>query len=234
MGSSGAPAIETLDLVKHYRKGPTTVRAIDGVSLRIERGEFVAVVGRSGSGKTTLLDCLGLLLTPTSGQVVLEGQDVGRLGGDARAGVRAQRIGFVFQEFNLLPGLSALENVTLPLRYARAPRGGSRDRNGAGRARAAELLASVGLSERARHRPAELSGGEQQRVAIARALVNDPAIVLADEPTGELDTDTAAELVALMRRVNAERRATFVVVTHDLEVARHADRVIRLHNGRVA
>jgi putative ABC transport system ATP-binding protein len=227
MTVNGPAAIETRDLVKHYRKGPATVRAIDGVSLRIERGEFVAVVGRSGSGKTTLLDCLGLLLTPTSGQVLLEGQDVGRLGGDARAGVRAHRIGFVFQEFNLLPGLSALENVSLPLRYGAG-------RNGAGKARAAELLASVGLAERARHRPAELSGGEQQRVAIARALVNDPAIVLADEPTGELDTDTAAELVALMRRVNAERGATFVIVTHDLEVAGHADRVIRLQNGKVA
>jgi putative ABC transport system ATP-binding protein len=224
--SATIPAIETRGLAKHYRRGPTVVRAVDGIDLRIDRGEFVAIVGRSGSGKTTLLDCLGLLLTPTGGSVLLEGRDAGGLGGNARATLRARRIGFVFQEFNLLPGLTALENVMLPLRYA-----GS---NGDGRARARTLLADVGLSERARHRPGELSGGEQQRVAIARSLVNDPAIVLADEPTGELDTDTAAELIALMRRVNRERGTTFVVVTHDADLAGHADRVVRLQDGRLA
>jgi ABC-type lipoprotein export system ATPase subunit len=223
---NAAAAIETRGLAKHYRRGPTLVRAVDGIDLRIEKGEFAAVVGRSGSGKTTLLDCLGLLLTPTGGQVLLEGKDTSRLGGDARAGLRARRIGFVFQEFNLLPGLTALENVMLPLRYA----GG----NGEGRRRARALLAEVGLEARARYRPSELSGGEQQRVAIARSLVNDPAIVLADEPTGELDTDTADELVGLMRRVNKERGATFVVVTHDTDLAARADRVIRLQDGRVA
>ncbi|HEX9437054.1 MAG TPA: ABC transporter ATP-binding protein [Candidatus Limnocylindria bacterium] len=223
---NAAPAIETRGLVKHYRRGPTLVRAVDGLDVRIERGEFVAVVGRSGSGKTTLLDCLGLLLTPTGGQVLLEGAETSRLGGNARAALRAKRIGFVFQEFNLLPGLTALENVLLPLRYA----GG----NGEGRRRGETLLEEVGLGGRVSHRPSELSGGEQQRVAIARSLVNDPAIVLADEPTGELDTDTADELVALMRRVNRERGATFVVVTHDADLAARADRVIRLQDGRVA
>ena len=223
---NAAPAIETRGLAKLYRRGPTVVRAVDGIDMRIDSGEFVAIVGRSGSGKTTLLDCLGLLLTPTSGQVLLEGSDTSRLGGNARAAVRARRIGFVFQEFNLLPGLTAVENVLLPLRYA----GG----NGDGRRRGEALLAEVGLEARARHRPTELSGGEQQRVAIARALVNDPAIVLADEPTGELDTDTAEELVGLMRRVNRERGTTFVVVTHDADLAARADRVIRLQDGRVA
>ncbi len=223
--SATPPAIETRGLAKHYRRGPTLVRAVDGIDLRVEPGEFVAIVGRSGSGKTTLLDCLGLLLTPTGGSVLLEGKDAGGLGGNARAALRARRIGFVFQEFNLLPGLTAIENVMLPLRYA-----GS---NGGGRERARGLLADVGLAERARHRPGELSGGEQQRVAIARSLVNDPAIVLADEPTGELDTDTAAELVGLMRRVNRERGTTFVVVTHDADLAGHADRVIRLQDGHV-
>jgi len=224
--SDRPPAIETRDLAKHYRQGPSLVRALDGVSLRIERGEFVAVIGRSGSGKTTLLDCLGLLLTPTRGDVVLEGMETSRLGGNARAELRGSRIGFVFQEFNLLPGLTALENVMLPLRYTRA--------NGDGRARAREMLAEVGLDARLTHRPGQLSGGEQQRVAIARSLVNEPALVLADEPTGELDSDTAEQLVGLMRRINRERSVTFVIVTHDTEIAGRAERIIRLQDGRVA
>ena len=224
--SDRPPAIETRDLARHYRQGPSLVRALDGVSVRIERGEFVAVIGRSGSGKTTLLDCLGLLLTPTRGDVVLEGMETSRLGGNARAELRGSRIGFVFQEFNLLPGLTALENVMLPLRYTRA--------NGDGRARAREMLAEVGLDARLTHRPGQLSGGEQQRVAIARSLVNEPALVLADEPTGELDSDTAEQLVGLMRRINRERSVTFVIVTHDTEIAGRAERIIRLQDGRVA
>jgi putative ABC transport system ATP-binding protein len=156
----------------------------------------------------------------------LEGRDTSRLGGNARAELRGSRIGFVFQEFNLLPGLTALENVMLPLRYTRA--------NGDGRARARELLAEVGLDARLTHRPGQLSGGEQQRVAIARSLVNEPALVLADEPTGELDSDTAEQLVGLMRRINRERSVTFVIVTHDTEIAGRAERIIRLQDGRVA
>jgi putative ABC transport system ATP-binding protein len=219
-------AVETVDLAKHYRQGNSTVRALDGVSLRIASGEFTAIVGRSGSGKTTLLDCLGLLLRPTTGAVLLEGADTGRLSDDARASVRGRRIGFIFQDFNLLPGLTALENVTLPLRYTRS--------DGDGRARARELLAAVGLEQRMSHRPGQLSGGEQQRVAIARALVNGPGLVLADEPTGEVDTETSQQLLDLMRRLNRERGVTFVIVTHDLDISARADRVIRLQDGRVA
>ncbi|HET8567766.1 MAG TPA: ABC transporter ATP-binding protein [Candidatus Limnocylindria bacterium] len=219
-----APAVEARGLTKHYRKGAAVVRALDGVDLVIGRGELVAVVGRSGSGKTTFLDTLGLLLRPTSGRVLLDGEDTGGLSDGARATLRGRKIGFVFQEFNLLPGLTALENVLLPLRYTKVD---------GGRERAHELLATVGLDARAGHRPTELSGGEQQRVAIARSLVNGPSLVLADEPTGELDTDTSAEIVALMRRMNRERGVTFVIVTHDADVASRADRVVRLKDGRV-
>ena len=218
-------AIEVQGLTKHYRSGTGVVRALDGVDLAIGHGEFVAIVGRSGSGKTTLLDCLGLLLTPTSGTVRFEGSDVSRIRGDRRAALRGQRVGFVFQEFNLLAPLTALENVMLPLRYTRAP--------GDGRARALELLRLVGLADRSSHRPTQLSGGEQQRVAIARALINSPAVVLGDEPTGEVDSETSAQLVGLMREVNRERGVTFVIVTHDLAVAACADRVVRMQDGRV-
>jgi len=219
-------SIELVDLTKHYRQGKTVVRAVEGVSLEIGAGEFVSVVGRSGSGKTTMLDLIGLLLRPTSGTVLIDGQDVGRLGDDRRADVRSQRIGFIFQEFNLLPALNVVENVMLPLRYAKA-------RTKDGRTRTLELLESVGLEDRARHRPDELSGGQQQRVAIARALVNRPTVVLGDEPTGSVDTQTSKELVGLMRSLNREEGVTFVIVTHDLELAGHADRVIRLSDGRV-
>ena len=219
-------SIELVDLTKHYRQGKTVVRAVDGVSLEIGAGEFISVVGRSGSGKTTMLDLMGLLLRPTSGTVLIDGQDVGRLGDDRRADVRGQRIGFIFQEFNLLPALNVVENVMLPLRYAKAK---AKD----GRARTLELLESVGLEDRARHRPDELSGGQQQRVAIARALVNRPTVVLGDEPTGSVDTQTSKELVGLMRWLNREEGVTFVIVTHDLELAGHADRIIRLSDGRV-
>jgi ABC-type lipoprotein export system ATPase subunit len=218
--------IELIDLTKHYTQGRNVVRALDGVSLKIESGEFVSVVGRSGSGKTTMLDLLGLLLRPTSGTILIDGVDTARLREGQRADLRGQRIGFVFQEYNLLPALSVLENVRLPLRYT----GGSRSE---GRARARRLLEYVGLSERMDHRPDQLSGGQQQRVAIARALINGPALVLADEPTGAVDTQTADELVSLMRRLNREEGVTFVLVTHDLELAGQADRRIRLRDGRV-
>jgi putative ABC transport system ATP-binding protein len=218
--------IELIDLTKHYAQGKNVVRALDGVSLKIDSGEFVSVVGRSGSGKTTMLDLVGLLLRPTSGTILIDGVDTARLRDGQRADLRGQRIGFVFQEYNLLPALNVIENVTLPLRYARS--------NGHdGRARARRLLEYVGLSDRVGHRPDQLSGGEQQRVAIARALINGPALVLADEPTGAVDTQTADDLVALMRRLNHEEGVTFVLVTHDLELAGKADRRIRLRDGRV-
>src|SRR2546426_7945403 len=218
-------SIELIDLTKHYKQGSTIVKALDGVSLSIESGEFVSIVGRSGSGKTTALDLLGLLLRPTSGQVVLDGTDTGKLRDGARADLRGKKLGFVFQEFNLLPGLTAVQNVMLPLRY---------HKNGKdGRARAATLLDEVSLKDRMHHRPDQLSVGEQQRTAIARALINRPSLVLGDEPTGEVDTETSQQIVALMRRMNRERGVTFVVVTHDMDVAGQTDRVVRLKDGRV-
>ena len=218
--------IELNELTKHYRQGKNVVRALDGVSLRIDAGEFVSVVGRSGSGKTTLLDLVGLLLRPTGGRVLIDGVDTARLKDAQRADMRGLRIGFIFQEYNLLPVLNVLDNTMLPLRYTRPkPKDGRR--------RALELLDMVGLSDRLTHRPDELSGGQQQRVAIARALVNRPAIVLGDEPTGSVDTETSQELIGLMRRLNREEGVTFVIVTHDLDLASRADRMVRLKDGRI-
>jgi len=217
--------IELVELTKHYRQGRTVVRALDGVSLEIGAGEFVSVVGRSGSGKTTLLDLIGLLLRPTAGRVLIGGEDATRLRDNQRADLRGQRIGFIFQEYNLLPALNVLENVMLPLRYTRSKVNGRR--------RAQELLDEVGLGDRLKSRPGELSGGQQQRVAIARALINDPSVVLGDEPTGAVDTETSQELVGLMRWLNRERKVTFVIVTHDLDLAVQANRMIRLKDGRV-
>ncbi|TMC12569.1 MAG: ABC transporter ATP-binding protein [Chloroflexi bacterium] len=219
--------IELVDLTKHYKQGRNLVRALDGVSLTIERGEFVSVVGRSGSGKTTLLDLLGLLLKPTSGRVIIDGVDTADLGDGDRAIMRGERIGFIFQEFNLLPTLNALENVMLPLRYRR-------HRDPEGKARALELLGAVDLLDRMDHKPSELSGGQAQRVAIARSMVNNPALVLGDEPTGEVDSETSMQLIDLMRKMNRERGVTFVIVTHDMEIAGRTDRMIRLRDGRVA
>jgi putative ABC transport system ATP-binding protein len=219
-------SIELVDLTRHYKQGRNVVKALDGVSLEIGAGEFVSIVGRSGSGKTTLLDLIGLLLRPTSGQVLIAGEDASQLKDNQRADVRGQRIGFIFQEYNLLPTLNVLENVMLPLRYTK-----SRVKNG--RERALELLEAVDLTDRLKHRPDELSGGQQQRVAIARALINRPAIVLGDEPTGSVDTQTSQELVGLMRWLNREEGVTFVIVTHDLDLAGRADRMIGLKDGRV-
>jgi putative ABC transport system ATP-binding protein len=218
--------IELVELTKHYRQGRNIVRALDGVSLRIDAGEFVSVVGRSGSGKTTLLDLAGLLLRPTSGTVRIDGVDTSTLKDGQRADMRGQRIGFIFQEYNLLPGLNVVENVMLPLRYSRS---NVKD----GRRRALELLEMVDLSDRVSHRPDELSGGQQQRVAIARSLVNRPALVLGDEPTGSVDTETSQQLVGLMRQLNRDEKVTFVIVSHDLDLANQADRMIRLKDGRV-
>ncbi|HEV2415146.1 MAG TPA: ABC transporter ATP-binding protein [Candidatus Dormibacteraeota bacterium] len=219
--------IELIDLTKNYRQGKNVVRALDGVSLQIRSGEFVSFVGRSGSGKTTLLDMVGLLLRPTKGQVLVDGVETARLGDGERADVRSRQIGFIFQEYNLLPTLNVLENVMLPLRYAR------RSADHDGKRRALQLLEIVGLADRGRSRPNELSGGQQQRVAIARALMNRPAVVLGDEPTGAVDTQTAQEVIGVMRRLNREEGVTFALVTHDLELAAQTDRMIRLSDGKV-
>jgi ABC-type lipoprotein export system ATPase subunit len=217
--------IRLVDLAKHYQRGNEVIRALDGVTLDIGKGEFVAVVGRSGSGKTTMLDLMGLLLRPTSGSFFIDDVDTGKLGDRELARMRARRVGFVFQEYNLLSGLNVLENVMLPLRYVKEGRNGQ--------ARAVELIERVGLSDRARHRPAELSGGQAQRVAIARSMVNGPSLILLDEPTGAVDTETAQQLVDLLKRLNLEDHVTIVIVTHDLDIARHAARQIRLKDGKV-
>jgi putative ABC transport system ATP-binding protein len=215
--------LEAQGLTKHY---PLGVRALDGVDLQVEQGEFVAIMGRSGSGKSTLLHILGCLDRPSGGRVWIDGVEVTRLPDKALPPLRLAKLGFVFQAHNLVPALTALENVALPLRYLRP-----RPHNAMEKARAA--LAAVGLAERMHHLPAQLSGGQQQRVAVARALVNQPALVLADEPTGALDSTTARELLALLRRLAAERGQTFVVVTHDPLVAGACDRVITMVDGKV-
>jgi ABC-type lipoprotein export system ATPase subunit len=213
------------ELTKVYRRGASEVRAVDGISLSVNRGEFMAVMGRSGSGKTTLLDLLGCLLRPTSGDLEIDGRSVAGASDGELAAIRRERIGFVFQEFNLIQTLTAIENVMLPLRYG--------PRRPDARARASELLELVGLADRAGHRPTELSGGEQQRVATARALVNDPAVILADEPTGELDSATSERLMRTLRDLNRDRGVTIIIVTHDAGVAGATDRVVRLQDGRV-
>ena len=218
--------IQLTDLKKTYGKGDNAVHAVDGISLQINDGEFVSMVGRSGSGKTTTLDCLGLLLKPTSGRIVIDGVDTGTLSDGKRAEFRSNKIGFIFQGFNLLPSLNALDNVMLPLRYS----GGDKK---AARQRAQQLFEEIGMADRMTHRPAQLSGGEQQRVAIARALINQPTLVLGDEPTGEVDTETSQKLIALMRRLNRETGVTFILVTHDLDLASRTDRLVRLKDGRV-
>jgi putative ABC transport system ATP-binding protein len=218
------PLIRAIGLRKEHRMAQTTVHALRGISLELDPGDFVAVVGPSGSGKSTLLNLLGLLDRPTAGSYFLAGQDVLALDPDRRAAVRNRRIGFVFQTFNLLARSTALENVELPLIYA-----GVRRRERKRRSEAA--LASVGLADRRHHWPSQLSGGEQQRVAIARALVNDPLLILADEPTGALDSRTSLEILAHLQALNEAGR-TIVLVTHDPAVARHSEWIIMMRDGR--
>jgi putative ABC transport system ATP-binding protein len=218
--------IEVKDLTKIYNLGDSEVRALDGINLDIEQGELMAIMGPSGSGKSTLMAILGALDVPTSGTYTLDGQAVDQLNDNRLAEIRSHKIGFVFQQFNLLPRTSALDNVLLPLLYD-----GLKGKARLERARYA--LETVGLAERMHHKPNQLSGGQQQRVAIARALVNNPAILLADEPTGNLDSKTGAEIIALFQRLHEEARQTVIFVTHDPFIARHTKRIIHLADGKV-
>ena len=217
--------VKLVDLTKHYKRGSEVIHALDGVSLEIEKGEFIAIVGRSGSGKTTMLDLMGLLLKPTAGSLVIDDVDTTKLKDRERARVRARKVGFVFQEYNLLSGLNVLENVMMPLRYVKDGKDGKQ--------RALELIERVGLADRMRHRPTELSGGQAQRVAIARSMINRPSLILLDEPTGAVDTETAQQLIDLMKRLNKEDGVTIILVTHDLDIAGQASRHIRLKDGKV-
>ncbi|MFC2033263.1 ABC transporter ATP-binding protein [Chloroflexota bacterium] len=215
--------IRLMDITKTYPMGKRDLTVLNGVSINIEKGEMVAIMGPSGSGKSTMLNLIGCLDTPTSGTYYLEDREVSRLGSGELAKVRGQKIGFVFQSFNLLSRLSALANVELGMRYA----------GGSNRKQVMEALEKVGLSDRASHRPTELSGGEQQRVAIARALVKNPPLILADEPTGNLDSRSGEEVISILTSLHTEQGITLLVITHDAKIARHCQRTIHLKDGQV-
>jgi len=221
-----AALIEIHDLVKNYQLGDVTVHVLKGISLTIERSDFVAIMGPSGSGKSTLMNILGCLDKPTSGMYLLDGTDIGTLDRNQLAEIRNAKIGFVFQQFNLLARTTALENVELPLLYTGQPVHDQRER-------ALAALAAVGLADRAGHQPSQLSGGQQQRVAIARALVNRPRIIFADEPTGALDSRTSVEIMAIFQRLNREQGITVIVVTHEADIAAYANRNIHFRDGRL-
>jgi putative ABC transport system ATP-binding protein len=221
-----AHVVDARDLTKTYRMGEVEVQALRGASLSIGRGEVIAIMGPSGSGKSTLMNILGCLDRPSSGEYLLDGSSVGTMDDDQLAAIRNRKVGFVFQSFNLLSRQSALSNVELPLRYSGMA-------NGNRRQRALEALEAVGLSDRVHHRPTELSGGQQQRVAIARAIVNDPSIVMADEPTGNLDSSVGREIIATLLRLNKDRGTTLIIVTHDASIGEQAGRVIHIHDGQV-
>lgn len=218
--------VEAKDVVKTYKMGEVEVQALRGASLKIKRGEVVAIMGPSGSGKTTMMNILGCLDRPTSGEYILDGEPVAKLNDDQLATIRNHKVGFVFQSFNLLSRQSALSNVELPLRYAGLVDGGRRER-------AKVALEAVGLGDRINHRPMELSGGQQQRVAIARAIVNEPAIIMADEPTGNLDSKVGKEIMTLLLNLNKERGTTLIIITHDPTIGEQAQRVIHIRDGVV-
>jgi putative ABC transport system ATP-binding protein len=218
--------VEAQDVVKTYKMGEVEVQALRGASLKVQRGEVVAIMGPSGSGKTTMMNILGCLDRPTSGEYILDGEPVAKLNDDQLANIRNHKVGFVFQSFNLLSRQTALSNVELPLRYAGLVDGGRRER-------AKAALEAVGLGERINHRPMELSGGQQQRVAIARAIVNEPAIIMADEPTGNLDSKVGKEIMTLLLNLNKERGTTLIIITHDPMIGEQAQRIIHIRDGVV-
>ena len=218
------PVIQIQDVKKIYKMGDVEVPALDGVSLNISKGEMVAIIGPSGSGKSTLMNIIGCLDTPTSGSYILDGLDVSKMTDDEQAAVRNKKIGFVFQQFNLLARTPAIDQVELPMVYAGVP-----DR----RKKAQAALTAVGLGERIHHRPNELSGGQQQRVAIARSLVNNPSILLADEPTGNLDSKAGREVIAIFQQLNREQGITIILVTHEPAIAAHTQRIIHIRDGRI-
>jgi putative ABC transport system ATP-binding protein len=222
--------IEVRDLAKIYRLGSVEVPALQSVSFRIERGEVVAIMGQSGSGKSTLMNILGCLDLPTRGEYFLEGKNIAGMSEDELAAIRNQKIGFIFQQFNLLPRITIQRNVELPLTYNGRHGGNSQKEISQC---AADILTAVGLGDRLHHRPTELSGGQQQRVAIARALVNEPSLILADEPTGNLDSHTGEEIMELLLGLNRERGLTLILVTHDSAIAAHTQRIIRLRDGLI-
>jgi putative ABC transport system ATP-binding protein len=226
MNDMETPVIELRDITKVYQMGEVKVHALRGASLKVQPGEILTIMGPSGSGKSTMMNIIGCLDQPTGGTYLLEGDDVGHLHDDELAAIRNRRIGFVFQTFNLLARTSALQNVTLPLIYAGVGRSERR-------AKAQEALEAVGLGHRLDHLPTELSGGQQQRVAIARALVHSPSIILADEPTGNLDSKSGAEVMAVLQGLNRDRGMTVVMVTHDPVIARHTERIVHLHDGKI-
>ena len=218
--------IEFDAVCKYYQMGDTTVKAADHITMKIEKGEFVAIVGQSGSGKSTCMNIIGCLDVPTAGTYRLNGRDVGKMSRNELASIRNEMLGFIFQQYNLLPKLNLLENVEVPLIYAGVPRAERRRR-------AREALEQVGLGDKLKNKPNQLSGGQQQRVSIGRALINRPAIVLADEPTGNLDKKNSDEIVELLRRANQEYRQTIIMITHNLEIAKTADRVIVIEDGKI-
>jgi putative ABC transport system ATP-binding protein len=218
--------METVDLVKEYPQGETPLRVLNGINMKVEEGDFTAIMGPSGSGKSTLLNMLGALDKPTSGKVFIKGTDISTLNDNQLANLRSKEIGFIFQFFNLISRMKALGNVELPMAIAGVPRSERRER-------ASNLLEMVGLGKRMHHRPTELSGGEQQRVAIARSLVNDPAVLLCDEVTGNLDSKTGDDIMHLLQSFNKEHNKTFLLITHDPVVAQSADRLITLHDGEI-
>ena len=218
--------VETEDLTKYYQMGPITVKALESVNLRIKRGEYISIMGPSGSGKTTLFNMVGGIDRPTRGRVYIDGVDIAKLDAYELAWLRCRKIGYIFQTFNLIPVLTAMENVTLPMIFAGVERE-ERSR------RAREILETVGLAERLDHKPMELSGGQQQRVAIGRALANNPVIILADEPTGNLDLQTGLEIITLLRGMNKEKGVTVIAATHDLKMIDVSDRIIYLRDGQI-